>query len=354
MSCTAIPLEDRLSTGSTILNLACSGDPDWGLAKGLYFWMCGSSSSGKTFLTLTSLAEAANNRNWDNYELIYDNVEDGALMDVARFFGTKLRDRLLAPRYDKSSGLPIYSYTIEDFYFGLDSRLTEVEKGERPPFLYLLDSMDALTSLYEQSKFKEKKREHDGGPAAKGDYGDGKAKINSTFIRSVVSRLRNTRSTLIVLSQTRDNVGGGLFDPKETNAGGRALKFYAAWQLWSSKGSSIKKDVNGQARQIGINSRVAIKKNRLTGREWTVEIPIYHSYGIDDMGSMITFLVREKAAKSTSRGIEIPALDLKGREATLIKKIEKEGYMLDLKDLVKDTFNDVVARCSLDRNPRYE
>lgn len=349
-----VPVEDRLSSGCTLLNLACSGDPLWAYTKGRYFWMVGDSSSGKTFLTLTALAEAARNRHWDEYEFVYDNVEDGALMDVSRFFGQRLADRLKAPRYDKSTGEPRYSYTIEDFYFGLDNRLSEIEQGKRPPFLMLLDSMDALTTEYELKKFKEKKKASEGSGTAKGDYGDGKAKINSTFIRSVVSRLRDTGSTLIILSQTRDNVGGGLFEKKNTHAGGRALKFYAAWQLWSSVGSAIKKTVNGQERQIGVNSRVKIEKNRLTGREWTVNVPIYNTYGIDDLGSCIDFLVEEKKWKTANGVLEAPTFKFKGRVNTLIKRIEEEDLYMDLREEVADVFNDIVDKCTLKRAPRYE
>ena len=109
----------------------------------------------------------------------------------------------------------------------------------------------------------------------------------------MVARLRDTQCILIVLSQTRDAFDAGMFDPKQTVAGGRALKFYATWQMWSAVGKRHTRIVNGTKRQIGINSRLSIKKNRLTGKEWTVEVPIYWSSGMDDIGSMVSFLVDE-------------------------------------------------------------
>lgn len=349
----SIKKEDYLSTGSTLLNLACSGMPDCGLAKGLYFWMVGDSSSGKTFLMLTCLAEAARNPNWNSYDLVFDDVEGGALMDLEKFFGKKMASRVQPPRRDKD-GLPVYSDSAEDFYFGLDERLDAVEAGKAKPFLYLLDSMDALTTKYEGAKFDEKKKADREGKKAAGEYGDGKAKINSTWIRTVVRRLRDTRCTLIILSQTRDNIGGGLFDPKSTSAGGRALKFYATWQLWSSPGETLTKIVNGQKRQLGMTSRIRIKKNRLTGKEWDVEVPIYHSYGIDDVGSCIDFLVKEKAWSEASGVLKAPIFDFSGKRETLIKKIETEGLHRDLIEEVSDVWRSIEEACQVSRKPRYE
>lgn len=349
----SIKKEDYLSTGSTLLNLACSGMSEYGLAKGLYFWIAGDSSSGKTFLLLTCLAEAARNPNWDGYDLIFDDVEGGALMDMEQFFGKKMASRVKAPKYAED-GSPLYSDTAEDFYFGLDDRLNDVDKGKAKPFIYVLDSMDALSTKYESSKFDEKKAADQKGKKAVGDYGDGKAKINSTWIRTVVRRLRDSRCTLVILSQTRDNIGGSMFEPDSITSGGRALKFYATWQLWSSPGGNISKTVNGQPRQQGIISRIRVKKNRLTGKEWTVEIPIYHSYGIDDIGSMFDFLVKEKAWSEASGILKAPIFDFSGRRETLISKIETQKLNLDLIEEVTEVWKSIEEACQVSRKPRYE
>src|SRR5690606_24627988 len=108
------------------------------------------------------------------------NAEDGALMDVEKFFGPKLAKRMQPPARD-SEGDPVYSRLAEEFYFHLDTRLTETEEGKAPPFILLLDSMDALTSRYDEDKFQERKKAHEKGKDATGDYGDGKAKMNSRW-----------------------------------------------------------------------------------------------------------------------------------------------------------------------------
>lgn len=347
----AIPKSDYLSTGSTLLDLACSGSIIGGLTKGRYFWMVGDSSSGKTFLTLTILAEASINKNFDDYDLIFDNAEDGALMSVETYFGSKMAERLQPPAEDEYG--PLYSRLAEDFYFILDDRLSLVEKGKAPPFIYLLDSMDALSTKYEGEKFTEKKNAARKGRKAKGDYGDGKAKINSTWIRGVMPRLRDTGSILIILSQTRDNIDAGMFEPQSTHAGGRSLKFYATWQLWSSVGSKITKEVKGEKVQIGVNCNIKVKKNRLTGRESTVTIPIYYSYGIDDIGSCVDYLAQWRWGSSGGI-IQAKDFDFSGRRDALINQIENNDQVTELKILVKKTWEQIQEECVLDRKSKYQ
>ena len=215
--------KDFLSTGSTLLNLACTGFPDRGFARGRYYFIVGDSVSGKTWLSLTCLAEAAKNPNFDNYRFIYDNAEDGALMDIEKFFGREVYERLEAPSNN-------YSFSIEDFYYHVDDA---IRVGK--PFIYILDSMDSLTSKIEGDKFDSNKKASRAGKETTGSYGDGKAKVNSGMLRRVIGRsLKKSGSILIVINQTRDKINAMPFETKKTYSGGHALKFYACTQIISS------------------------------------------------------------------------------------------------------------------------
>jgi len=336
---------ELLSTGSTLLNLACSGFTSGGFAKGKYYFLVGDSASGKTFLSLTCLAEASINSQFKDYRFIYDNAEDGAMMDIQRFFGSGVADRMQAPAL--KDGEHVYSETIEDFYYHLDDA---VEHDQ--PFIYILDSMDALSSQSEGEKFDEQKSAHRKGKTTTGSYGDGKAKKNSSGIRKALSGLRRTNSILIVLNQTRDNIGFGF--EKKTRSGGHALRFYATLEMWSSVRGKIKKTVKGKARQIGMRCKVQIKKNRLNGKEREIEIPIYHSYGIDDIGSCIEYLIDEGHWDKRGAIIKAPEFDFKGKPDTLIKHIEDTGAINDLRDLVAEVWDDIEDKCSIKRKKRYE
>jgi len=150
-----IPNERLLKTGSTILDLAITGRRAGGFAKGHYYWMVGDSSSGKTFLMLTCLAEASINPEFDGYRFIYDNAEDGALMDFEKYFGPRMVERLEPPAVDDDGG-PLFSTEIEEFHYNLDDAFTEAEDNGRP-FMYMLDSRDAVINKEREKKFQEYK-----------------------------------------------------------------------------------------------------------------------------------------------------------------------------------------------------
>ena len=325
-----------LSSGSTLINLACSGHPQGAYLPGKHYFIVGDSTCGKTFLVLTCLAEAARNKRFENYNFVYDNPEDGALMDFGRFFGSEVARRTQLEA----------SETIEGFYKTLYGYL---DKG---PCIYLLDSMDALSTEYELGKQQEKRSR---GKQAKADFGDGKAKINSRNLRTFLPRLRKTGSILVFVCQTRDNVGAETWEDDQVFAGGHAIKFYATWQLWGSVGKSISRTYKDHTVEQGIVAKIAVKKNRLTGRRRRVEVPIYHSYGIDDIGSCIDYLLDWNRWTVTQSGvIAATELGLSGRKETIIKQIEEQGLERDLQDVVAEVWRDTEEACAISRKPRYE
>lgn len=366
---------EMLSSGVTLINLAATGTIGGAFRKGTYNFLVGDSSSGKTFVSRTILAEASIDKNFDKYKLIYDDVEGGALMDTRRYFGSALADRLEPPF--KEGGEDGYSFTIEDFYYNINQAL------ESGPCIYVLDSMDALSSDYEGKKFTERLKARGGRKKVAGDYGDGKAGINSRFIRRVLAKLESTGSILIIICQTRDNIDAGLFQSKKTRSGGHALKFYATMEIWTSIKGRITKSVKGKPRLLGIDVKARIKKNRATGRDRSVEFPIYYSYGIDDIASCVQFLVEEKRWKKakkgesrsnqtaarrraemrdsdddsgTSRSTKISAteLDFVGTIDEIVMHIEENNLITDLHAVVEDVWDEIERACELDRKPRYE
>jgi recombination protein RecA len=336
-----VPTKDLLSTGSTLLNLACSGRPQGGLAKGKYFFFVGDSSSGKTFLTLTCFAEATQRRAFDDYTLWYNDSEFGALMDFEKFFGPKVAERVEVTHEDM----------LDKMYMRLIERL---KNGER--MIFVQDSMDSLNTNEEEKKLKAAMVAEARGKAdeLKGSYGMEKAKLNSIRLRRIMPLLRETGSIMIVIAQTRDNIDPMSYETK-TRAGGKALKFYATLEMWTSIAKKLNKTVRDKQRQVGIITKIAVKKNRLSGKEWAVEVPIYHSYGIDDIGSCIDYLTSEKHWKKAESGGKITAADFnfEGTRDALIKKIETEGLEKDLRMAVAGVWADIEAACALKRKPRY-
>jgi len=332
-----------ISTGSTLLNLACTGSPYRGFAMGKYYRLVGDSTSGKTFLSLTCLAEASINPRFNKHRFIYDNAEDGAMMDIQKFFGSEVARRMEPPGDSFSSN-------IEEFYYHVDDA-----NKLGVPYIYILDSMDSLSSGAESNKFDEQKNAYRKGKSTAGSFGDGKAKFNSANLRKIISFLqKEQKSILIIISQTRDNIGFGF--EKKTSSGGRAVKFYATLEIWSSVKGRISKVVRGKARQQGIKCCLQVKKNRISGKERTITIPIYHSTGMDDTGSCVDYLIEEKHWIQKEKGglITAPEFKFKGKKEKLIQTIEENIMERDLREIVSDVWNEIEEACSVKRKKRYE
>ena len=341
----SIQRKDLLSTGSTLLNLAFSDNPWGGLLKGKYYYIVGDSASGKTFLSMTCFAEAQLNKHFKDYRLIYDNIEDGCLMDVEGLFGEAVADKIEFPA-NNEDGDPVFSFTVEEFYYHLDDALKDGR-----PFIYVLDSMDGLSSEFEGDKFEQHKDAHRTGKQSPGSYGDGKAKKNSEGLRQVLDGLRDSGSILIILSQTRDNLGMGW--EKRTRSGGHALRFYATVEVWSSITGKIRKTVKGRQREIGVKVELNIKKNRITGKTREVEVDIYPSYGIDDIGSCVDWLIMEKIWSKKGQKIDAFHLGLLGTREKIIKAIEEEGMEDELKNVVDEAWKEIEAASMPSRKNKY-
>lgn len=346
-----VSLERAVSTGSTLLNLACTDTPHAGYLPGGYYYIVGDSTSGKTWLTLGCLAEAASNPSFDKYRLIYDDVEGGALMDVAHYFGKKLAKRLEPPRVS-AKGRHVHSTTVESFYYHLQDAI-----DEKTPFIYVLDSQDALESKAAQEKFKEQKEAHEKGKEQVGSYGDGKAKYHSEHLRHVLSGLRRTNSILLIIGQTRDNLGFGF--EKKTRSGGKSLKFYANIEIWTSVKGKVKKRVNGRERDVGVEVLAELRKNRVSGKvgkDRAAVFPIYHGLGIDDLGSCVDFLIAEGHwPKAGEKGqFDAKEVLVTGTRDQIIKAVEEDGLEDKVKEATATCWASIEAQCVPDRKRRYE
>lgn len=342
---TILNLNGFLHTGSTLLNLACSGNYNGGLKPGHYYLIVGDSDSGKSILSHAFLAEACLDDTFVNYRLIYDDVEYGSLMDIEKLYGSSLLERMEPPA--GTQGDPIFSSTIEDFFYNLDDAF-----NQETPFIYVLDSQDSLTSDSEKEKFSEEKKAYRKGKEIAGSYGDGKAKQYSKNLRQCLHKLQKSNSILIIINQTRDNIGfGAQFNPK-IRSGGHALAFYATLQIWLSCKKNLTKTVKNDKEQIGIMSHIKIKRNRLTGKKREVDIPIYWSTGIDDIGSCIEYLISKDHWKKV-KGITAPEFDFTGSFEKLVEKIESENLEKKLKKLVSNVWKGIDDQCEIPRKKRY-
>lgn len=340
---------DYLSTGACLFDLAVSGRPDGGIAKGQYVYFVGDSSSGKTWWAFQLAAELCRNPAFADYRIVYDASENGALMDLPTYFGTALAERIEPPRGTRDA--PEYSQTLQDMYHAIDDAL------DAGPCLFIEDSMDALLDQSDEEQFEKEKAAAKAGKEATGSYGMGKAKTNSRNINRVVQRLRETGSILVLISQTRDKIGG-MFPGQKTRGGGKSLRFYAHVEVWTSAGKPITVTHNGKPREIGKHLVLDVQKNRLTGWEGKITVPHLRAVGIDDLGASVDYLVDEGhwtvAEKKGKRpAVVAPEFQHDGSRESLIAKIEEEGGEAELRRIVAGVWRGIEAAVAPRRKPRY-
>lgn len=336
--------DEYLSLGCPLLNLAVSGDWRKGLLKGTYMFYAGDSSSGKTLATLTQLAEAANDPNFDDYELWHIDVEVGNFFDFELFFGKKAAKRIQVLRPEP--GKPMLLEFVYDWI--------EAKIGAGKKIVCIIDSFDSLSSEAKEKKIAEDAKARAEGKELKGSYGDGKAKINSERLSRIIAMIHDSGSIVTGISQLRDNLDAGLYGPPKTRSGGHAIKFNASVEIWTTPGDKLTKEVSGKKRVIGYKTRFHVKKNRVNGRERTVPIPIMPDVGMDATGAAVDFMIDEKYWDAPSGRIACPLYDATYYREELIRKIEEDGKETELYEAMQVAWDDIESKLKVERKRRYE
>ena len=332
-----------LPTPSSLFNCACSDRPDGAFSLGRMVNLIGDSSSGKTLVALSVLAEAANHPAFKEYRLIFDDVENALAFDCSYMFGEAMSCKMEPPAVDEA-GAPLPSNTIEDFHCNIRDALDEGR-----PFIYVLDSFDALDAEGDQKKLEEFRDARKKGNKTSGTYAMAKPKKSSELLRNICAQLKRTNSVLIIISQTRDNIDPLSFE-KKTRSGGRALKFYAFHEVWLAMAGKIPK----RERIIGNRVQAKVSKNKLTGKLREVGFPIYYDYGVDDLASCIQFMVKEGFWKKSKLTIHAEDLNISGTQAKLIQEIEDRGLERKLRRAVGKAWLEIEEELKLNRKPKYK
>ena len=344
-----VKASDLIPSGCTLLDLACSDNIQGAFQKGKIVNVIGDSQAGKTILCLSTLAEICLLGGLDDYDLYFDDVEAANSFDIGYLFGSDLVERVMAPngvyiyREELDKEPLVYSDTIQELHYNI---LEIADTGT--PFIYVVDSFDALDSKDDQDKVIEMKNAHRKGKETTGTYGMSKAKYASWMFRSIKAKLAQTGSVLIVVSQTRDNINPISFS-KKTRAGGKALRFYSTHEMWLASTGAIKR----RGRIIGSKVKIKVTKNKLTGKERIISLPVYYDYGIDDIQANVDFLIEEKHWSKKGPTVSAPDFDFKGVQRKLIEKIERENLEVKLKTLVSKVWAGIEEDLKIDRKRKY-
>lgn len=356
---TVIPVEktiDRnrlIPSGSTLQNLACSDSIYGAFLEGTMVNIIGDSGSGKTLAALEVLAQCALLSRFDEWDFIFDDIEGSNEFDMAKQFGRKVADRLQAPPNGTSN-------TIEEFKLNVITAI----RGERP-CIYICDSFDALSD----AKELERTEAQLSGKELKGTYGMAKPKMASELFRICVRELKESRSLLIIISQVRENIDPMSFKRFNRN-GGKALDFYAIHKMWLGNIGTLRE----KERTVGHAVRVKNDKNKLNGKEREIDYDIISGYGIDDIGSMVDFMIAEKfwtkkekdgpkkeektikkgQAKKDKQGVyHTGELGVVGKRETIINFVEENNLQRKLRAMVGDAWKEIEDSIKPNRTAKY-
>ena len=299
------------------------------------------------------LASCAADKRFDNYQLVMDDSEQAMGFDLDYLF-PPLVDRLEFPNIDDETEDPLPSETIQDFMATLILKCKEDK-----PFIYVLDSLDSLTSREELEKEYKQAIAMAKSDAAvkelKGSYRMDKAKHIGEALRMINGYIKHSNSALFIIQQTRQRINPGYGQAHWTTSGGNAPFFYSFHQVYMNQTSQIKEKAMGLNHRIGGIAQIEIVKNKLTGkrRRDGLTFPIYEDLGIDDVASCVDFLKLTDHWKSDKGGIIAEEFDIKKTRNKLVFYIEENRLETDLQKIVGGVWNKIESELRLNRRRRF-
>ena len=321
-----------IPTGCTLLDLILGG----GYPVGKIVNIVGDKSSGKTLLAAEAIAKARAMYG-DRLKWIYDDAEAGFSFNTKQLYGFEITKEGQC------------STTIEDFMLRLKSACMDSKDDEL--LVYVLDSLDSLTSEAELKRQKKRERALEKGEEADvGTYGLEKQKMLSELFRLLRRDIKDKNCLLIIISQVRSNIGV-MFGEKYIRTGGKALDFYASQILWLAEAEKHYKE----GRVVGVTIKAKAKKNKISRpfREGFLEL--LFDYGIDDIATNIQYLydLKTPAGKTKSEKLNWDGKPFIMRG--LVKHIEKNSFETELRKRVAEKWNQVEdSISSKERKKKYE
>jgi len=261
---TPTDLEEWISTGSSILDLAISNRKNGGLPVGRITELTGLEASGKSLLAAHLLA----NTQKQGGLAVYIDTENAMNEDFAKCIGI-----------DVSKMLYIQLETVEDIFEVIENIITKVRESDKDRLVSIVvDSVAAATTKVEQADDFDQT-----------GWATQKAIILSKAMRKITQMIGRQRICLIFTNQLRVKLGAMFGDPY-TTSGGKAIGFHASCRLRLKAAGQIKTKVNGKDQVIGIKTKAQVVKNRMGPPLRTAEFNILFDSGIDDYGSWLQMM----------------------------------------------------------------
>tara|TARA_R100001591_G_scaffold114210_1_gene128303 strand:+ start:1370 stop:2467 length:1098 start_codon:yes stop_codon:yes gene_type:complete len=277
---TPTDIDEFLSTGSTLLDLAISNRPNGGIAVGRITELNGLESSGKSLVGAHLLASTQKR----DGVAVYIDTETAVSQDFLKVIGCDINKMLY-----------LHLETIEDIFEAIEEIVTKVRESDKNRLVTILvDSVAAASTKFEIEADFDK----DG-------YATHKAIIISKAMRKVTQMIGRQRVALVFTNQLRQKMGVMFGDPW-TTSGGKALPFHASTRIRLKNKGQIK---DSKKNTIGMTIMAQVIKNRLGPPLRHCEFPLYFDKGIDDTGSWLKVMKEHKIVKQSGAWYTLPYED---------------------------------------------
>ena len=289
-----------VSTGSLGLDIALGIG---GLPKGRVIEIYGPESSGKTSLSLSTVAQLQKMGG----TAAFIDAEHALDIQYAAKLGVNIEDLLVSQPDTGEQALEIADMLV---------RSGSVD-------IVVIDSVAALTPRAE----------------IEGDMGDShmglQARLMSQALRKLTSNIKKTNTMVIFINQLRMKIGV-MFGNPETTTGGNALKFYASVRLDIRRIGAIK--IGDEV--IGAETRVKVIKNKVAPPFRKAEFDVLYGEGISLEGEIldqgvILDIVEKSGSWYSYKGEKIG----QGKDNARIFLKENPEISNEIEQLVRDNAN---------------
>lgn len=277
-----------IPTGSYLLNDAIGVG---GIPKGKITEIYGSPSAGKSSLALSVVANVQKNGG----KVIYIDTENALNTSRAMDFEVDVGSLVIS-----QPGTAEEAWNIAEAFI----RSGEVD-------LVVVDSVAAMPPSAEiQNEF---------GASNMGVA----ARLNSQAMRKLTAALNQTKTALLLINQTRKNIGV-MYGPANTTSGGEAIKFYASLRIELSR-------IGAQEEGKPTHHKAKIVKNKLAPPFRVVEFDI-GADGIDSYGEIVDLAVKKEVIKKSGAWFSYNGENVsQGRDNLIAKFKEDPDFFEEIK-----------------------
>ena len=268
-----------VDTGSYIFNALLSGSLYGGLPKNKITAIAGESATGKTYFALGMVKQFLEDH--PDAAVIYFESESAISKEM-------IEDRGI----DSSRMIIVPVVTVQDFRtqsVSILDRYLETPEDDRPPMMFVLDSLGMLSTTKEIEDTAEGKETRD----------MTRSQIVKGAFRVLTLKLGRAGVPMLVTNHTYDVIGS-MFPQKEMG-GGSGLKYAASSIIYLSK----KKEKEG-TEVVGNIIHCKNAKSRLTVENRMVDVRLTYDKGLDKYYGLLDLALAFGVFEKSSTRIKLP------------------------------------------------